>query len=155
MALFLDRLLQGPCLAIHHDEEVLANMNAWCIEHHGKSGLTQRVRESTTSLAEAEDQLLAFLVEHTAENAAQLAGNSIHVDRMFLYRYMPRVVAHLSYRIVDVSSIKEVARRWFPQTYRKAPRKELKHTAESDIRESISELKFYRKAVFKDPKQCK
>ncbi|KXZ56133.1 hypothetical protein GPECTOR_1g112 [Gonium pectorale] len=151
----LQRMVQGPATAIHHDDSVLESMNDWCKEHHGKSGLTQRVRESAVSLREAEDQLLAFIQEHVEENAAQLAGNSIHVDRLFLLKYMPRVTAYLNYRIVDVSSIKELSRRWFPKAYRKAPRKAMAHTALSDIKESIEELKYYRKAVFKHPNQVK
>ncbi|KAG2440451.1 hypothetical protein HYH02_010333 [Chlamydomonas schloesseri] len=151
----LERSVQGPATAIHHSDEVLGAMNEWCIQHHGASGLTQRCRDSKVDMAAAEQMVLDFITEHTEEGAAQLAGNSVHVDRMFLLKHMPRVVAHLSYRIVDVSSIKELARRWFPKTYRKAPRKALAHTALSDIKESIEELKYYRKAVFKDPRQCK
>ncbi|GIL64900.1 hypothetical protein Vafri_18738 [Volvox africanus] len=141
----------GPDTAIHADDSVLDAMNEWCKEHHGKSGLTQRVRESRVTMAEAEEALLAFISEHTCENMAQLAGSSVHVDRMFMLKHMPRVVAYLNYRIVDVSSIKELARRWFPKAYRSAPRKKLAHTALSDIRESIEELRYYRKAVFKTP----
>ncbi|PNW77183.1 hypothetical protein CHLRE_10g425800v5 [Chlamydomonas reinhardtii] len=151
----LERSVQGPATAIHHSDAVLEGMNDWCKEHHGASGLTQRVRDSRVDMGAAEQMLLDFIAEHTEEGMAQLAGNSVHVDRIFLLKHMPRVVAHLNYRIVDVSSIKELARRWFPKTYRKAPRKTLAHTALSDIKESIEELKYYRKAVFKDPRQCK
>ncbi|GLC45760.1 hypothetical protein PLESTB_000501600 [Pleodorina starrii] len=151
----LKREVMGPATAIHADDSVLDSMNEWCKEHHGKSGLTQRVRESTVTMAQAEEALLAFISEHTQENMAQLAGNSIHVDRMFLLKHMPRVVAYLNYRIVDVSSIKELARRWFPKAHRAAPRKKLAHTALSDIKESIEELRYFRKAVFKSPNQCK
>ncbi|GFR41432.1 hypothetical protein Agub_g2120, partial [Astrephomene gubernaculifera] len=147
--------VQGPEAAIHQDDSVLASMNDWCKEHHGKSGLTQRVRDSKRTMAEVEEELLGFISQHADENMAQLAGNSVHVDRMFLLKHMPRVVAYLNYRIVDVSSIKELARRWFPIAYKKAPRKTLAHTALSDIRESIEELKYYRTAVFKSPNQCK
>lgn len=151
----LNTAIEGPCTAIHHPDSVLDGMNDWCKEHHGKSGLTQRVRDSTVSMAEAEEALLDFISRHTEEGMAQLAGNSVHVDRMFLLKYMPRVTAYLSYRIVDVSSIKELSRRWFPNAYRKAPRKALAHTALSDIRESIDELKYYKKAVFKNPREVK
>jgi oligoribonuclease len=95
---------------IHHSDEVLNNMNAWCIEHHGKSGLTQKSRDSTVSMAEAEEQLLEFIAAHTPYQSAQLAGNSVHVDRLFLMKYMPRVVEHLHYRIVDVSTVGELCR---------------------------------------------
>lgn len=104
------RVPQGPDIAIHHSEAVLANMNAWCQEHHNKSGLVQRVRDSSTSLQEAEQQVLAFIQEHTEYQTAQLAGNSIHIDRLFLQRHMPKVLEHLHYRIVDVSTFKECCR---------------------------------------------
>ena len=85
-------------------------MNDWCQEHHGASGLTQKVRESTTSLEEAEEAVLAFITEHTEYQSAQLAGNSVHIDRLFLLKYMPKVVEHLHYRIIDVSTIMELSR---------------------------------------------
>lgn len=103
-------LLQGPDIAIHHPESVLANMNAWCQEHHTKSGLVQRVRDSSISLEQAEQQVLEFIRQHTEYQTAQLAGNSVHVDRAFLQRHMPRLVEHLHYRIVDVSTFKECCR---------------------------------------------
>lgn len=101
---------QGPEIVIHHSDEVLNNMNAWCIEHHGKSGLTQKSRDSTVTMEEAEEQLLEFIAAHTPYQSAQLAGNSVHVDRLFLMKYMPRVVEHLHYRIVDVSTVGELCR---------------------------------------------
>ncbi|KAL6763974.1 ribonuclease H-like domain-containing protein [Haematococcus lacustris] len=140
----------GPALAIHASEEVLAGMNEWCIEHHGQSGLTQRVRDSAVTMQQAEEQVMAFIQQYVSEaGTAQMAGNSVHVDRMFLNKHMPTLVSFLSYRIVDVSSVKELARRWFPKEYRQAPRKKLAHTALSDIKESLAELRYYRKAVFK------
>ncbi|KAF5836385.1 Oligoribonuclease [Dunaliella salina] len=106
---------QGPEIAIFQTNEVMGAMNAWCIEHHGKSGLTKRVSDSTTSMAQAEEKVLSFIKQYVPEpNTAQLAGNSVHVDRMFLVKHMPNFIAHLNYRIVDVSSVKELARRWFP-----------------------------------------
>lgn len=151
----LQTQIQGPALAIHHSDEVLENMNDWCKEHHGKSGLTQRVRDSKVTMEEAEQQLLAFIQQHADEGGAQLAGNSVHIDRIYLAKYMPSVVTYLSYRIVDVSSIKELTKRWFFNVYKKVPRKTLAHTALSDIRESIDELKYYRRTIFKDPRQVK
>ena len=125
-------------------------MHAWCIEHHGSSGLKQRVRDSTTSMQEAEEQVLAFVLKHVPEpKMALLAGNSVHVDLAFLRRCMLRLVNHLHYRIVDVSSIAEVCRRWCPDIARKAPRKETPHTALADIKESIEELRYYKKSCFK------
>lgn len=85
-------------------------MNDWCKEHHGKSGLTQRVKDSTTSMQEAERAVLAFIQQHTDFKSAQLAGNSVHVDKMFLSKYMPQVVEHVHYRIIDVSTLQELCR---------------------------------------------
>lgn len=151
---------------------------ARCKEHHGRSGLTQRVRDSSTSMRDAEEAVLEFVKQYTEPGAGILSGNSVHVDRMFLLRHMPELAAHLSYRcghrslflmagcwlytrdyapthdsncvyrIVDVSTIKELAKRWFPSASRKAPRKECAHTALSDVRESIQELLYFRKAIF-------
>lgn len=145
----LSMKIEGPEIAIHATDEVLAGMNEWCIEHHGKSGLTQRVKDSKIGMAEAEARVLDFVKKHVpAANTAQLAGNSVHVDRMFLNKYMPKLVEHLHYRIVDVSTIKELARRWYPSANRKAPKKVLAHTALSDIRESISEMEYWRRTIF-------
>lgn len=148
----LNTVIHGPEIVIHHDEDVLSTMNDWCKEHHGKSGLTQRVRESTVTLREAEAQVLEFVQRYTTAGGAHLAGNSVHADLAFLKRYMPSLAAHLHYRIVDVSSVRELARRWYPADMKKAPRKELRHTARSDILESLSELKWLRKTVFKAPR---
>ncbi|KAK9820106.1 hypothetical protein WJX72_006205 [[Myrmecia] bisecta] len=142
-------VIEGPALAIHHPESVLTSMNAWCIEHHGASGLTQRVRESTISMQEAEQQVLKFVQRHTEPKLAQLAGNSVHVDLAFLRKHMPLLAEHIPHRIVDVSTVVELARRWFPKAHKQAPKKKAAHTALSDIRESISELRYYRDAVFK------
>ncbi|KAI8470911.1 MAG: ribonuclease H-like domain-containing protein [Monoraphidium minutum] len=148
----LKTVVEGPSLVIHHPEEVLDNMNDWCKEHHGKSGLTQRVRDSTVTLEEAEKQVLEFVAAHTEYQAAQLAGNSVHVDRAFMQRRMPALLAHMHYRIVDVSSISEVARRWSPKLARNAPRKKGAHTALSDIKESLEELRYYRDKLFRGVK---
>lgn len=143
-------MTQGPNLAIHQSDEVLNGMNAWCIEHHGASGLTERVRDSTIGMQEAEDQVLAFVKKHVPEpKVALLAGNSVHVDLAFLRQCMPRLVEHLHYRIVDVSSIAEVCRRWCPDIARKAPRKIRLHTALADIKESVEELRYYKRTCFK------
>lgn len=125
-------------------------MNPWCIEHHAASGLSDRVRNSTISMEQAEEQVLAFVMKHVpAPKMALLAGNSVHVDLAFLRQCMPRLVDHLHYRIVDVSSIAEVCRRWVPDIARKAPRKERLHTALADIKESIEELRYYKRTCFK------
>lgn len=140
---------QGPVFAIHQDDDVLASMNAWCIEHHGDSGLTQRCRESTVSMAQAEAGVLEFIQQYVPLNGAPLAGNSVHVDRMFLNKYMPEFLSHLHYRIIDVSSIGELAKRWYTHAWAHAPRKAMAHTAMSDIRESIKELQYYQGKVFR------
>ncbi len=133
---------------IHHDDSVLAGMNAWCIEQHGKSGLTQRVRESTKTLAQVEDELLTFIKEHVRdEKVGIVAGNSVHADVAFMKRYMPRVTNYLHYRIVDVSTVKELCRGWYPDL---APfQKQLTHRALDDILESIGELRYYQQHVFR------
>ncbi|KAH8548209.1 ribonuclease H-like domain-containing protein [Umbelopsis sp. PMI_123] len=147
----LDIVAKGPELVIHQPKSVMDNMNGkyWCIEHHGASGLTQQVLESKISVQEAEAQVLDFIVKHVPESrVAQLAGNSVHCDKRFLEKEMPKVVDHLHYRIVDVSTVKELARRWYPETYN-ALNKKGAHRAMGDIIESIEELKFYRQKIFK------
>lgn len=125
------------------------SMNAWCVEHHGASGLTKAVLESNMTLQGAEDQVLSLVKRHVPKQRhAVLAGNSIHVDRQFLCKYMPRLVEHLHYRIVDVSTLKELASRWFPKQFDARPEKKLSHRALSDIEESIAELKYYRDSIF-------
>lgn len=144
------RAVQGPNLAIHQSDDVLNTMNSWCIEHHGASGLTDRVRNSTVSMQDAEEQVLSFVRNYVPEpKVALLAGNSVHVDLAFLRQCMPRLVDHLHFRIVDVSSIAEVCRRWCPEIAKAAPRKERLHTALADIKESIQELRYYKNACFR------
>ena len=138
---------EGPDLVIHHPPEVLAAMDAWCTRQHGQSGLTAGVHASTLSLAEAEAQTLDFLARYTAPGRSPLCGNSIGHDRRFLIRHMPRLAAFLHYRSVDVSSIKELVRRWYPDLT--APTKRETHRALDDIRESIAELAFYRERAFR------
>ena len=108
----LNILAEGPAIAVRQPEEVLARMDPWCVEHHGASGLTQRVRESKISLHDAEEQTLAVIQKYCPEKVAPLCGNSIHQDRRFLVRYMPKINAYLHYRMIDVSSIKELVHRW-------------------------------------------
>jgi oligoribonuclease len=148
----LTELATGPELVIHQPAEVLAAMDDWNTRHHGASGLTQRVVESTLSCADAEAQTLAFLAAHVpAKDRPVLAGNSIHQDRRFIRRYMPALEKRLHYRMVDVSTIKELARRWYPQAVARQPAKRDTHRALDDIRESIEELRFYRAQVFVAP----
>lgn len=138
---------EGPDLVIATPEEKLAEMAPIVVEMHQKSGLTERIRASTLSVAEAEAQTLAFLKAHVAKGTAPLCGNSVWKDKQFLERYMPELTAFLHYRLVDVSTLKELTRRWYPPTYA-APKKKELHRALEDIRESIQELSHYRAKVF-------
>ncbi|MDP6538221.1 MAG: oligoribonuclease [Planctomycetota bacterium] len=144
----LEIVAEGPELVIHQPDSVLEAMDSWNRTHHGESGLTSRVRESTIDEAEAERLTLAFLAEHCPPQTAPLAGNSVWQDRRFLVEYMPALDAHLHYRIVDVSSVKELVRRWRPEVQAEAPRKVGAHRALEDIRESLAELRFYRERLF-------
>ena len=139
----LNIIAEGPAMAIHQSDEILENMNPWCIEQHGKSGLTERVRASQISLLEAEQKTLEFVREFVTEGASPLCGNSISQDRRFLYVYMPQLESYCSYRHIDVSSFKEVAKRWQPDLLKKLTKKG-NHLALDDIRESIQELQFYK-----------
>lgn len=145
----LEIVAEGPEIVVHQPESVLGAMDAWNTEHHSASGLSARVRASSIDEAEAERQVLAFVAAHVAPRSAPLAGNSIHQDRLFLAKYMPQVEAHLHYRNVDVSTLKELVRRWFPAEYEARPTKRGSHRALDDIRESIAELRYYRATVFR------
>merc|ERR1740128_1364415 len=145
----LEEVAATDSIIIHASEEEPAGMNEWCIEHHGGSGLTRACRESKISVAEAEELVLGLVAPLTLQGRSPLAGNTVSMDRRFLEKYMPRLAAHLHYRPVDVSTVKELARRWFPAHYEAAPRKQGGHRALDDIKESIEELKYYRRAVFK------
>jgi oligoribonuclease len=138
---------EGPELVVHQPEDLLARMDAWNREHHGASGLVDQVRASTIGEREAEERVLEFVQTQCAQGTAPLAGNSVWNDRMFLRRYFPRLEAWLHYRIVDVSTVKELVRRWHPAVAARLPAKADKHRALDDIRESIAELEFYRREV--------
>ena len=138
---------EGPCLVIHQPDEVLATMGDFVRELHTRSGLLDKISASTVSLEDAAAQTLAFVQAHCEKGASPLCGNSVWKDRAFLERYMPAVVAHLHYRIIDVSTIKELVRRWYPPAL-SVPKKKEVHRALEDIRESIAELTFYRDRVF-------
>jgi oligoribonuclease len=145
----LVEIATGPDLVIHQDDEILAAMDDWNKKHHGGSGLVDRVKASTVTEADAEAQTVAFINAHaSAKDRPVLAGNSIHQDRRFVRKYMPVLEKRLHYRMVDVSTIKELARRWFPAIAAKQPQKKETHRALDDIRESIDELRFYRQHVF-------
>lgn len=138
---------EGPDLAIHHDEATLARMDDWNVSHHTASGLLERVRESQVSVVEAEAVTLAFIQRHVVEHASPLCGNSVWQDRRFLVRHMPTLNNHLHYRNIDVSTVKELARRWRPDVLA-GVRKQGAHRAMEDIRESIAELAHYREFFF-------
>uniref|UniRef100_A0A663M339 RNA exonuclease 2 n=1 Tax=Athene cunicularia TaxID=194338 RepID=A0A663M339_ATHCN len=140
---------QGPNLIINQPDELLDSMSEWCKEHHGKSGLTKAVKESKISLQQAEYEFLSFVRQQTPPGLCPLAGNSVHADKKFLDKYMPQFMRHLHYRIIDVSTVKELCRRWYPEEYEFAPKKAASHRALDDIRESIKELQFYRDSIFK------
>ncbi|XP_072885893.1 oligoribonuclease, mitochondrial-like isoform X2 [Hemitrygon akajei] len=148
----LNILAEGPHLIVNQPNELLDGMSEWCVQHHGKSGLTQAVRDSKISLQQAEYEFLSFVRQHTPPGLCPLAGNSVHADKKFLDKYMPQFMRHLHYRIIDVSTIKELCRRWYPDKYEDAPKKKASHRALDDIHESIKELQFYRKHVFKEGK---
>ena len=148
----LTEIAAGPELVIKQPDEILEGMDAWNKKHHGGSGLIDRVKASAITDASAEEQILAFVNAHAgAKDRPVLAGNSIHQDRRFIRHYMPRLDLRLHYRMVDVSTIKELARRWFPSIVSKCPLKKDSHRALDDVRDSIDELRFYRANVFVPP----
>lgn len=145
----LNVLGEGVDLVIHADDAALDAMPPVVRDMHAKSGLTDEVRRSTVTMAEAEEAVLAYIKEFVPNpRTAPLCGNSIATDRGFLARDMPALDAHLHYRMIDVSSIKELCRRWYPRVYFGQPAKGLSHRALADIRESIRELEYYRRTVF-------
>jgi oligoribonuclease len=145
----LNVLGTGVDLVIHTEESVLGGMVEIVQEMHDKSGLTDAVRASTVTVAQAEDLVMEYVTSFVKEpRTAPLCGNSIATDRGFLARDMPRFDDYLHYRMIDVSSVKELCRRWFPRAYFGQPAKGLAHRALADIRESIRELEFYRRAIF-------
>ncbi len=143
----LNVIAEGPTIAIHQPPERLKSMDQWNTEHHTSSGLLERVHHSVIDLAEAERMTLAFLRKYTARRKCPLCGNSIGQDRAFLRRYMPKLESYFHYRNIDVSSIKELVKRWYPPEMH-APQKKNAHLALDDIRESIEELRFYRNNIF-------
>lgn len=143
----LNELAEGPMLAIHQPDEVLSGMDEWNTRQHGQSGLTKRVQESTISVAEAEAKTLEFLAEFTSKGKSPMCGNSICQDRRFMHRLMPTLERYFHYRHIDVSTVKELVGRWNAETL-KGVKKEGKHLALDDIRDSINELRFYREKVF-------
>ncbi len=139
----LEVLAQGPSLAIHQSDAILNNMNAWCVEQHGQSGLTQRVRESHISCQQAQQLTLDFLRCYVDAGVSPMCGNSIGQDRRFLVKYMPELAAFFHYRNLDVSTLKELAARWRPDLAQGVV-KQSSHLAMDDVLDSIAELAYYK-----------
>jgi oligoribonuclease len=144
----LEPRIEGPVLVIHQSDALLGKMDKWNKSTHGKSGLIDKVKASTISEAEAEVEILAFLKKYVPKATSPLCGNTISQDRRFLVKYMPKLDAFFHYRNIDVSTFKELAKRWKPEVY-KAFKKQQKHTALADVHESIDELVHYREHFLK------
>jgi len=143
----LNTIAEGPVLAVHQSENLLNAMDSWNTKQHHASGLVKRVQASIVTEAEAEAATLAFLKQYVPAGKSPMCGNSVHQDRRFLCRYMPDLERFFHYRLIDVSTLKELAARWAPRIY-SGLQKDSKHLALSDIRDSIEELKYYREYLF-------
>ncbi len=147
----LEIVATGPELVMAAEQKFLDGMDKIVVDMHTKSGLLDRIAASTMTIAEAQAQTLEFFKEHISQpKTVPLCGNSIGMDRRFLAKQMPEIEEFLHYRSVDVSTLKELARRWYPEVLKTAPRKEADHRALADITESIKELQFYRSTLFKE-----
>ncbi|SCU90901.1 LANO_0D10220g1_1 [Lachancea nothofagi CBS 11611] len=147
---------EGYESVVHCDKEILEGMDEWCVDHHGSSGLTQKVLESSKTTQQVEDELLAYVQKYIpTERKGVLAGNTVHMDRLFMLREFPKVVKHLFYRIIDVSTIMEVSFRHNSELASVFPRKKGAHTARADILESIAQLKWYREHYLKSTDETK
>ncbi len=148
----LEIVAEGPDLVIHQPPEAMAVMGDFVRNMHTKSGLLPLILASTTSLEEAGAQTLAFIKEHVPlPGTTPLCGNSIGTDRRFLAKHLPEIEGYLHYRSIDVSTIKELTRRWYPDAMKDVPEKDSRHRALDDIRDSVAELRYYRQAVFRAP----
>jgi oligoribonuclease len=151
----LTNVIEGPSLIIHQDANSLDKMNDWCknqfgwrsAEDHDVDNLGGRCLRSEVTEEVAESIILEFLEKHIARKSGVLAGNTVHMDKRFIDKYMPKLSAYMHYRIVDVSTVKELSKRWYPDV--SAPEKKAKHRAADDIKESIAELKFYQESIFR------
>lgn len=142
----LNVVAEGPVFAIHQSDALLADMDEWNTSHHNSSGLVDRVKESVITEQKAEEATLAFLKQYVAEGKSPMCGNSVWQDRRFLARYMPNLEKYFHYRLVDVSTLKELALRWAPRIYN-GLQKESRHLALDDIYDSIAELRYYREKL--------
>ena len=140
--------IEGPVCVIHQSDELLNKMDAWNKGTHGRSGLIDKVKASTTSEQDAEEQILAFIKKYVSKNNSPLCGNTISQDRRFLVKFMPKLEAYLHYRNLDVSTLKELSKRWKPEVFNSF-KKQQKHTALADVHESIDELAHYREHFIK------
>jgi oligoribonuclease len=153
----LSNVQKGPDLIIHQSRDVLGNMNDWCKTqfgwkadgNHDEGNLAAQSAASTVTEAEAEKQIIEFVSKHVGQGQGLLSGNTVHADKRFLEAYMPNFMKYLHYRILDVSTVKEICSRWYPEDFKQAPPKAYKHRALDDIEASIKELEFYRTAIFK------
>ena len=141
-------LAEGPVFAIHQEQKLLDQMDSWCTEQHSKSGLTNRVQESTTTEKGAEAKTLAFIKHFVSNKASPMCGNTIYQDRRFLSKYMPQLEDYFHYRLLDVSTVKILAQRWKPNIM-DGFKKESTHLALQDIRDSIEELRYYKGSFLK------
>ena len=144
----LNIVQEGPAFVIHQPDSVIAAMDPWCQVQHNKSGLVNAMKQSTVTMAQAEQQILHIIQMYCTPKTGVLAGNSVWQDRVFLARYMPKIVEYMHYRLVDVSSVKELLKRWYPENPALLFKKKDSHRALTDIQESIEELKHYRKNFF-------
>jgi len=152
----LNEVASQPSLIIHVPDDKLQGMVEWCQKHHGESGLTESCRQSKLTSQEVDETLFDFVQKYTTSKECPMAGNSIYMDRLFISKQFPKFHSHFHYRNVDVSSVKELVRRWYPGQYAQLPKKKWSHRVLDDIKDSIQELKYYRSSVFvqSDSKKC-
>ncbi|MGB8468130.1 MAG: oligoribonuclease [Candidatus Babeliales bacterium] len=144
----LNSIAQGPHIVIHHDDAILARMDTWCTQQHTKSGLVREVRESVVSIEEAQEQTVAFVQQHSKKKDLILCGNSIWQDRLFIQKHMPQLATHLHYKMIDVTSVQQLIKRWYPNNPLIEFKKTDSHRALPDIKESLAELAHYRTNFF-------
>ncbi|XP_030020465.2 probable oligoribonuclease [Manduca sexta] len=145
----LNIVATGPDLIIHQPDDILNGMGPWCVAQHGESGLTEASRKSKVTVADAEKQVLEFVSAHAPEKKCPLGGNSVYMDRLFISKFMPELNNYLHYRVIDVSTIKELARRWYQKEFSNMPQKKFEHRSMNDILESVQELKYFKENIFK------
>ncbi|XP_065199989.1 probable oligoribonuclease isoform X2 [Planococcus citri] len=144
----LSFVAQAPTFIIHQPKEVLDQMGPWCQQQHAKTGLIDECLKSSTTVQEADEQLYNFVKKYVPEGKGCVAGNSVYMDKWFVIKYLPKLNSHLHYRLIDVSTLKELCRKWRTEDFKKIPEKAYTHRALDDIMESIDELKHYKKILF-------